>query len=430
MVIGYYDAHGFPNMITGGDGSNSWTVNQQAVKDMIASPGHITDYWGVDKPQPPPRHLDNCVADFMGTSRDPYPDGATPENYIVTGLKGYARYAGYANAGGGWCYYEPGYSSGLWAKFRSEIDRGRPMVLYVDSTADGVADHFVPAFGYRYDGIPTNPINPQYRANTTGNVEDWFPFVSVSTNRVFAIKAGTWFNPNNEPPVARAGGTYAMNPVLGGSITLDGSGSFDPDGNVMSWGWDLNQDGHWDLLGKTATLTRVFLNSLGWAPGESRDILLAVTDDMNATGTATTRLIYAQPGDADYNGVVDAADYLALKSNFGTASGATWEQGDFNNDGKVGWDDLQVLMGNFGPRQPIGASAPTPEPATLGLLALGDLALIRHRRRPGRRRFPHGWDGHAMFARSDTVAATSLQECPKDDSKKGSSPNQLPQKDA
>jgi hypothetical protein len=159
------------------------------------------------------------------------------------------------------------------------------------------------------------------------------------------------------------------------------------------------------------------------------DLLLAVTDDMGATGTATTRLIYAQPGDADYNGVVDAADYLALKSNFGTASGATWEQGDFNNDGKVGWDDLQALMGNFGPRQPIGASAPTPELATLGLLALGGLALIP-RKQTGRRRFPHGWDSRAMFARSATVAATSLQECPKDDPKKGSSPNQLPQKDA
>jgi hypothetical protein len=308
------------------------------------------------------------------------------------------------------------------------------MVLYVDSTADGVADHFVPAFGYRYDGTPTNPTNPQYAAyNTTDNVMHWYPFVPVETRTAFAIKAGTWFNPNNETPVARAGGPYALNPGLGGSITLDGSGSFDPDGNVMAWGWDLNQDGYGDLWGKTATLTRAVLNSLGWAPGESRDILLAVTDDMGATATATTRLIYAQPGDADRNGVVDAADYVALKSNFGTASGATWGQGDFDQDGDVDRDDFLLLTECFAQSTrhsvAFGGIEGVPEPATLGLFALGGLALIP-RKQPGRRRFPHGWDGRAMFARSATVAATSLQECPKDDPKKGSSLNQLPQKDA
>jgi len=89
-------------------------------------------------------------------------------------------------------------------------------------------------------------------------------------------------------------------------------------------------------------------------------------------------------GDANWDGVVDAADYIALKRNFGRATGARYKDGDFNGDHDVDWNDLQTLMGNFGARG-VGSAPAAPEPATLGLLALlalslpkrGALALIR-----------------------------------------------------
>ncbi len=86
-------------------------------------------------------------------------------------------------------------------------------------------------------------------------------------------------------------------------------------------------------------------------------------------------------GDANWDGVVDAADYIALKRNFGMASGARYQDGDFNGDHDVDWNDLQTLMGNFGARG-VGGAPAVPEPATLGLLALGGLALVRRRPRP------------------------------------------------
>jgi len=83
-------------------------------------------------------------------------------------------------------------------------------------------------------------------------------------------------------------------------------------------------------------------------------------------------------GDADRNGVVDAADYIALKRNLGAASGAGWGEGDFDADGDVDWSDLAILMGNLGQKAG-GSSGTIPEPATLLLSALGVPAVLRRR---------------------------------------------------
>ena len=84
------------------------------------------------------------------------------------------------------------------------------------------------------------------------------------------------------------------------------------------------------------------------------------------------------PGDANLDGVVDAADYIALKKNFGKASGATYGDGDFDGDRGVDRADLLILMGSFS--QGTGGAATIPEPATLALLGIGALALLRRRR--------------------------------------------------
>jgi autotransporter-associated beta strand protein len=82
-----------------------------------------------------------------------------------------------------------------------------------------------------------------------------------------------------------------------------------------------------------------------------------------------------KPGDTNGDRVVDAADFINLKKNFGKAGGIA--QGDFNNSGTVNWADLSILMSNMG----TGGDAPSvPEPATLGLLAIGALAMLRRRR--------------------------------------------------
>ena len=195
MIIGYWDAHGYPDLITAGDGTNSWTTNQQAVKDVIASPEHFNDYWGYgtgDRPTPPAHHADNCIADFLLASRDPRVDGISDANKQDNGLRGYAHHVGYTDATSDWLWY-----ASLWDLFVAEIDAGRPMEFFVDVTADGQAEanHFVTAIGY-----DDTPDAHQYAChNGYDNLVHWYDFAPPASGQTYGIETGTWFDPVPEP---------------------------------------------------------------------------------------------------------------------------------------------------------------------------------------------------------------------------------------
>jgi len=92
-------------------------------------------------------------------------------------------------------------------------------------------------------------------------------------------------------------------------------------------------------------------------------------------------------GDADGDWDVDFADFQAVKNSFGTTSGATWADGDFDGDGDVDFADFQTVKNNFGGSfdltdwSPPAGMSTTPEPATMSVLALGGLALLRRRKK-------------------------------------------------
>jgi hypothetical protein len=89
----------------------------------------------------------------------------------------------------------------------------------------------------------------------------------------------------------------------------------------------------------------------------------------------------AVPGDTNGDGIVNDADLANFETQFGGAPGA--ESADFDGDGDVDAHDFATIRGNWGfgtAPAPLPAGA-TPEPATMSLLAIGGLALIRRRRR-------------------------------------------------
>jgi PKD domain len=104
------------------------------------------------------------------------------------------------------------------------------------------------------------------------NGTDW-RYVEHGWIREFEVYGFT-----NQPPVADAGGPYTVD--WGEILTLDGSGSTDPDGNITVYEWDLNSDGIYDVTGVTTTTS---FTQIGDHP-----VTLRVTDagGLSATDTA------------------------------------------------------------------------------------------------------------------------------------------------
>ena len=133
---------------------------------------------------------------------------------------------------------------------------------------------------------------------------------------------------------------------------------------------------------------------LGYADGADKQHL--------ATGLAsgTIEIKYTLLGDADLNGIVNGIDFGILAANFN--KGITgWDEGDFDYNNIVNGLDFGDLAANFNKGAAIagnsasaadfaaldafaaanGLLADVPEPATIGLIAVGACGLIARRRR-------------------------------------------------
>jgi hypothetical protein len=203
MVLGYWDGHGFPDLVPGDAGTDTVAAYQMiASHGTPGAPGHYEDYAVpnddggavlADKSEPPSgdEHLSDSVADFMHTSwsADGLPYGWSYTNMVGPAFVAYAelRLTGVSAAYQDYYYGSYGGSSLTFARLQQEIDAGRPLVLCVDSSGDGQTDHAVTGIGYR----ETNGYAEYACWDTWSRSIRWERFRAVSAGHAWGVSSAT-----------------------------------------------------------------------------------------------------------------------------------------------------------------------------------------------------------------------------------------------
>ena len=105
---------------------------------------------------------------------------------------------------------------------------------------------------------------------------------------------------DNQAPTADANGPYVLDLDVTTQLTLDGTGSTDPDGDIFSYMWDLDNNGSYEtdvVDHPEVTVDYADLQALGLTVGGTYDLVLQATDCEWLADTATTTLtIIPEPG--------------------------------------------------------------------------------------------------------------------------------------
>jgi len=172
-------------------------------------------------------------------------------------------------------------------------------------------------------------------------------------------------------------------------------GASDPISTIAGYIKSGYNGGHWNGPGIMSTAARTTTNGLSYGLGYAD----GVDGTVSGLSSGQIEVMYTLLGDANLDGIVNAADFTILAANFNQTVTA-WDQGDFNYDGLVNAADFTDLAANFNQSVSGAASAgdvaaldafaaangllaDVPEPTSFGLSIFGAVGILFRRRRCG-----------------------------------------------
>ena len=232
---------------------------------------------------------------------------------------------------------------------------------------------------------PGQPLQWQLSNNWLGDEPAQDTILIMGTNGVWATTLAQGliatvrvvYDEIINPATIGWGSTAGENPVLGDfTVATPPVGSFDGDFDVD----DIDIDLMGDAIRTGSTDFALFdISADGVTEGSDGVIDLLDLDYLVRFLVETSIGNGTEYGDFNLDGLIDTTDLTRLGTDFGT--GDTWAKGNANRylDLLTDNTDLTILATYYG--QGPGDPDAIPEPATLGLLAMGAAGLLRRRRR-------------------------------------------------
>lgn len=235
---------------------------------------------------------------------------------------------------------------------------------------------------------PGNPIFPAWQTGANGLLD------AASNNKPTGLQSqcpsGACTTESNTTPggdSSVAGATSQLFAALG-SVVYNTVGPHDMM-TIVTKGPTANSPATPTASRKTV-IQMLGVYGTGNVFGRMAELDAAGVNALNYDTYASTQFAVATPGDTNLVGGVDLTDFNTVLGNLGT--GQYWQQGNFhaNGTGTTDLTDFNTVLGNLGAASGgtgsgagpgAGAGAAVPEPATLGLVALGFAGLLCGRRR-------------------------------------------------
>ncbi len=137
---------------------------------------------------------------------------------------------------------------------------------------------------------------------------------------------------------------------------------------------DVNLDGVIDVNDANIANGNLGMTNAGWADGDMNQDFVVDALDMAIIGVTPGGI----PGDLNGDGFVGLSDLDIILNNWNQSIPPGDPLADPTGDNFVGLADLDIVLNNWNAGTPPG-SASIPEPASLALLSLGGVAVLRRR---------------------------------------------------